>query len=65
MSLKNAALLALVGTGLLVLVFVAALIRDTAGVMNGTVPAIRLVTSLIRTFAAFSVCVFFWIFQRS
>lgn len=65
MSLKNAALLALVGTGLLLLVLLAALVRDTTGVMNGTVPAIRLVTSLIRTFAGASVVVFFWVFQKS
>ena len=64
MSLKNAALLALVGTGLL-LVLLATLVRDTTGVIQGTVPAIRLVTSLIRTFAAFTACVFFWVFQKS
>ena len=65
MSLKNAALLALVGTGLLLLVLLATLVRDTTGVIQGTVPAIRLVTSLIRTFAAFTACVFFWVFQKS
>jgi hypothetical protein len=65
MTVKNAALLALVGTGLLMLVLLATLVRDTTGVMNGTVPAIRLLTSLIRTFAAITVFVFFWVFRKS
>jgi len=65
MTVKNAALLALVGTGLLLLVLLATFVRDTMGVINGTVPAIRLVTSLIRTFAAVTVFVFFWVFHKS
>ena len=65
MTVKNAALLALVGTGLLLLVLLATFVRDTMGVMNGTVPAIRLLTSLIRTFAAITLCVFFWVFRKS
>jgi hypothetical protein len=65
MTVKNAALLALVGTGLLLLVLLATLLRDTTGVMNGTVPAIALLTSLIRTFAAVTVFVFFWVFHKS
>ena len=65
MTVKNAALLALVGTGLLMLVLLTTLVRDTTGVMNGTVPAIRLLTSLIRTFAAITVFVFFWVFRKS
>jgi len=65
MTVKNAALLALVGTGLLLLVLLAALIRDISGVVNGTVPAISLVVSLIRAFAGVTVFVFFWVFRRS
>jgi hypothetical protein len=65
MTVKNAALLALVGTGLLLLVLLATLVRDTTGVMNGTVPAITLLTSLIRTFAGATVFVFFWVFHKS
>ena len=65
MNVKNAALLALVGTGLLTLVLIATSIRDTAGVMNGAVPAIRLATSLIRTFAGLTVVVFLWAFYKS
>ncbi len=65
MTTKNAALLALVGTGLLLLVLVAALLRDITGVANGTVPAVTLLVSLVRTFACLTVFVFFWAFRRS
>jgi hypothetical protein len=65
MTLKNAALLALAGTGLLLLVLLVTLVRDITGVMNGTVPAIALLTSLIRTFAGVTVFVFFWVFRKS
>jgi len=65
MTTKNAALLALVGTGLLLLVLVAALLPDITGVANGTVPAVTLLVSLVRTFACLTVFVFFWAFRRS
>ena len=65
MTVKNAALLALVGTGLLLLVLLATLVRDTMGVMNGAVPAIRLAVSLIRAFAGLTVFVFLWVFHKS
>jgi hypothetical protein len=64
MALKNAALLALVGTGLLTVLLVAHLIIDIWGVLNGVVPAIRVLTSLIHVLASLSVAVFFYVFQK-
>jgi hypothetical protein len=65
MSLKSAALLALVGTGLLTLMLLAGLARDVWGVVNGVVPAIRLLTSLIHALAGVSLAVFFYVFHKA
>jgi hypothetical protein len=65
MSLKDAALFALVGTDLLTLVLLAGLARDVWGVVNGVVPAIRLLTSLIHALAGVSLAVFFYVFHKA
>jgi hypothetical protein len=65
MSLKSAALLALVGTGLLTLVLLGGLARDGWGVLHGVVPAVRLLTSLIRALAGITVVVFLYVFQKA
>jgi hypothetical protein len=49
MSLKSAALLALIGTSLLAFVLLLGLVRGVWGVVDGVVPAITLLTSLIHT----------------
>lgn len=64
MSLKNTAFLALVGMILLTILLVVGLINDTMGVMQGIVPAVKLVTSLIDTFAGVSLVVFLYVFHR-
>ena len=64
MTLKSAALLALVGTGLLALVLLVGLVIDVWGVLNGIVPAISLLTSTIHGPASVSLAVFFWVFQK-
>ena len=65
MTLKNAALLALVGTILLTVVVVAGFIVSLAGFLRGVVPAIPLFASFIRVFATLSLAVFFWVFHKS
>lgn len=64
MSLKNAALLALIGTILLTVLVAAHFISTVSGVMHGVIPAMALVTSLVHLFASFSVLVFFYVFYR-
>ena len=63
MSLKSAALFALVGTGLLTLVLLVTLARDGWGLLNGVIPAIRFLASLIRALAGVSVVVFLYVFH--
>ena len=65
MSLKNAALLALVGMILVTILSIAGLIGDVSDVVQGLVPAMRLLTSLIDTFAALSVAMFFYVFHKA
>jgi hypothetical protein len=64
MSLKNAAFLALVGMILLTILLVVGLINDTMGVMQGIVPAVKLVTSLIDAFAGVTLVAFLYVFHR-
>jgi hypothetical protein len=65
MSLKSAALFALVGTGLLTLVLLLSLFRDGWGLLNGVVPAISFLVSLIHTLAGVSLVVFFYVFHKA
>ena len=64
MSLKNAALLALIGTILLTVLVLAHFISTVLGVMRDVVPAMALLTSLVHLFASLSVVVFFYVFYR-
>jgi hypothetical protein len=64
MTLKSAALLALIGTGLLTIVVGVAFIVSLAGFLRGVVPVVSLVASLIRLFATLTLAVFFWVFQK-
>jgi hypothetical protein len=65
MTLKNAALLALVGTGLLMIVAAVSFVVSLAGFLRGVVPAIPLLASFIRVFATLSLAVFFYVFHRA
>jgi len=65
MSLKNAALLALVGIVLLTVLVVAGFISTLLGVMRDLIPAMALLTSLVHVFASLSVLVFFYVFYRA
>jgi hypothetical protein len=64
MTLKNAALLALIGTILITAVLVWTLVFNLINVLRGLVPPITLFSSLIYAFACFSVAVFFFVFHR-
>jgi hypothetical protein len=64
MSLKNAALLALIGTLLLTILLIAGLITDVLNVLRGLIPVTTMLSSLIRSFAALAVTVFFYVFHN-
>lgn len=63
-SLKSAAFLALVGMILLTVLVLVGFIRDVTSVIDGLIPAVRVVASLIYLFASLSVSVFFWVFYK-
>jgi hypothetical protein len=65
MSLKNAALLALIGMVLLTVLVVSNFISTVLGVMRDLIPAMALLTSLVHVFASLSVLVFFFVFHRA
>jgi len=64
MTLKNAALLALVGMILLTIVLAVGFIISLTGFLSGVVPAVSLFASLIRLFGTLSLVVFFWVFHK-
>ena len=65
MSLKNAALLALIGTFLLTVLTGASFISTLLGVMRGVNAAMALLTSAVHVFASVTVLVFFYVFHRA
>jgi hypothetical protein len=65
MSLKNAALLALIGTLLLTVLLVYGFVTDVLNVSQGLIPATKVASSLIHSFAALTVTVFFFVFRNS
>jgi hypothetical protein len=65
MTLKSAALLALIGTILVTALLVWDLVFDVLNVLRGLVPAVKLFASLIYAFGAFSVAVFFYVFHKA
>jgi hypothetical protein len=65
MTLKHAALLALVGTILMTVLLVWNFVFTVLNVLRGVVPAVMLVSSFIYAFGCFSVMVFFYVFRRA
>jgi len=65
MTLKNAALFALVGMVLWTIVLTVRLIFSVSGVVQGFVPAITLVSGFIEWAAALGLLVFFAVFHKS
>ena len=64
MTLKNAALLALIGIALLTIVVVVGFIVSLVGFLRGAVAAVPLLASFIRVFATLSLAVFFYVFHK-
>ena len=65
MTLKNSALLALVGVSLATMVLVTWFIGDVRSVGRGLIPPMRLLTSLIFAFAGLSMVAFLLVFHRA
>jgi hypothetical protein len=65
MSLKNAALLAMIGTAVLTILLILNFVNSFLAFMHGLIPATVLLSSLLYAFAALSVAVFFYIFHRA
>ncbi len=64
MTLKNAAFLALLGALLLTILLVMGSINDVLGVARGIIPPVKLLISLIETFAGVSAVVFLYVVHR-
>ena len=64
MTLKNAALLALVGTLIIAALRVWDFIFTTLGFVRGAVSAAEFLSSLIYAFGACSVAIFFFVFHK-
>jgi len=64
MTLKNAALLALIGTILMTALLVWTFVLTFLNVLRDLAPAMTLFPSFIYAFGAFSVMVFFYVFRR-
>jgi hypothetical protein len=65
MTLKNAALLALIGTILITALLVWTFVFTVLNFLRGLVPAALLFSSFIYAFACFTVVVFFYVFHRA
>jgi hypothetical protein len=65
MSLKNAALLALLGMLLFTVVVIAGLITDVLNLSQGLIAAKTVLISLVHSFAAVAVTVFFYVFHKT
>jgi len=65
MTLKNAALFALIGMTLLTVLLAAGFIRDFSAFLSGVVAAMELLKSGIHLLASLSVAVFLYVFHRA
>jgi hypothetical protein len=65
MTLRNAALLALIGAILITAVLTWTFVLNLLNVLRGLVPAVMMFSSFIHAFAWFSVAVFFYVFHRA
>jgi hypothetical protein len=65
MTLKSAALLALIGTIFITALLVWDFVFNVLNVLRGLIPATMLFSSFTYAFACFSVAVFFYVFHRA
>jgi hypothetical protein len=64
-TLKTAALFALIGMALLTIMLAVSFIRDVSALLAGVVAAATALTSFIRLLASLSVAVFFYVFYKA
>ena len=65
MTLNTAMLLAFIGTVLVTALLIWNLVFSVVNVLRGLLPAVVLFPALIYAFAALSVAVFFFVFQKT
>jgi hypothetical protein len=65
MTLRSAALFALIGMTLLTVLLLAGFIRDLLSFVRDVIPPIALLTSLIHVLASVSLTVFLYAFHKS
>ena len=65
MTLKNAALLALIGMALLTILLAVGFIRDLSALVAGAIAAMAFLVSLIHLLASMSVTVFLFVFYKA
>ena len=65
MTLKSAALFALIGIALLAAVLAMGFLRDVSGFLANAVAAMELLKSGIKLLASLSVAVFLWVFYKA
>jgi hypothetical protein len=65
MTIKNAALLALIGTMVMTVLLAWNFVLTVLNVLRDLVPAVSLFSSFTYAFGAFSVMVFFFVFHRT
>jgi hypothetical protein len=64
MSLKSAALFALIGMALLTVLLALGFIRDVSSLMSGAIAAATVLVSLIHLLASLSLAVFLYVFYK-
>jgi hypothetical protein len=65
MTLKNAAAFAFIGTLLLTIFCAVGFIRDAMAYINGVLPAVTVLNSLVHLIATLSLAVFLYVFQKT
>ena len=65
MSLKSAALLALIGIALLTVLLAVGFVRDVSNLLAGVIAAITVLISLIHFLASLSVTIFLYVFYKA
>ena len=65
MSLKSAALFALIGMALLTLLLAVTFIRDVVSLLAGAIAALAVLISLVHLLASLSLTVFLYVFYKA
>lgn len=65
MTMRSAASLALIGAVLMTILLVVGFILDLLNVLQGLIPALKLVTSFIYAFAGVGAVVFLCVFRKA